>query len=86
VVFDRAAKRAAVLMSDTDLTDMRGLATIGLHLIDPKVPVGAPRTVATADAKLIDAGSYSPHRHSWSEYHSTGFRHGHVDGQRLVRT
>jgi serine-type D-Ala-D-Ala carboxypeptidase/endopeptidase len=55
VVFDRAAKRAAVLLSDTALTDLGGLATIGLHLLDPALPVGAPRTVATADAKLIDA-------------------------------
>jgi serine-type D-Ala-D-Ala carboxypeptidase/endopeptidase len=26
-----------------------------MHLIDPSVPAGAPRTVATADPKLIDA-------------------------------
>ena len=60
VAFDRTAKRAAVLLSDTALTDLGGLATIGLHLLDPAVPVGAPRTVATADARLIDAliGSY----------------------------
>jgi hypothetical protein len=55
VAFDRAAKRAAVLLSDTALTDLGGLVTLGLHLLDPSVPVGAPRTVATADAKLIDA-------------------------------
>jgi hypothetical protein len=60
VAFDRTAKRAAVLLSDTALTDLGGLATIGLHLLDPAVPVGAPRTVATADARLISAliGSY----------------------------
>jgi D-alanyl-D-alanine-carboxypeptidase/D-alanyl-D-alanine-endopeptidase len=55
VAFDRAAKRAAVLLSDTALTDLGGLVTIGLHLLDPAVPVGTPRTVAIADAKLIDA-------------------------------
>ena len=55
VVFDRAAKRAAILLSDTALTDLGGLTTLGLHLLDPSVPVGAPRIVATADAKLIDA-------------------------------
>jgi hypothetical protein len=55
VVFDRAAKRAVVLLSDTALTDLGGLTTIGLHLLDPSLPVGAPRIVATADAKLIDA-------------------------------
>jgi len=32
-----------------------GLGTLGRHLLDPSVPVGAPRIVATADTKLIDA-------------------------------
>ena len=32
-----------------------GLARSARHLLDPSVPVGAPRVVATADAKLIDA-------------------------------
>ena len=32
-----------------------GLGTLAGHLLDPSVPVGAPRIVATADAKLIDA-------------------------------
>ena len=55
VAFDRAAKRGAVLLSDTALTNLGGLVTLALHLIDPKVPAGAPRIVATADPKLIDA-------------------------------
>jgi serine-type D-Ala-D-Ala carboxypeptidase/endopeptidase len=55
VAFDRAAKRAVVLMSDTALTDLGGLATIGLHLLDPAMPAGVPRTVAIADSSLIDA-------------------------------
>jgi CubicO group peptidase (beta-lactamase class C family) len=55
MAFDRAAKRAAILLSDTALTDLGGLTNLGLHLLDPAVPVGAPRIVATADAKLIDA-------------------------------
>src|SRR5258708_293925 len=55
VAFDRAAKRAAVLLSDTALTNLGGLVTLGLHLLDPSVSAGAPRMVATADAKLIDA-------------------------------
>jgi len=60
VAFDRAAKRGTVLLSDTALTDLGGLVTLGLHLLDPSVPAGAPRIVATADAKLIDAvvGNY----------------------------
>ncbi len=55
VAFDRAAKRAAVLLSDTALTNLGGLVTLGLHLLDPSAPAGAPRMVATADVKLIDA-------------------------------
>ena len=55
VAFDRAAKRAVVLLSDTALTSVGGFGTLGIHLLNPAVPVGAPRVVATADAKLIDA-------------------------------
>jgi len=60
VAFDRAAKRGTVLLSDTALTDLGGLVTLGLHLLDPSVLAGAPRIVATVDAKLIDAlvGNY----------------------------
>ena len=54
VAFDRAAKRAVVLLSDTALIAL-GFDTLGRHLLDPSVPVGAPRVAATADAKLIDA-------------------------------
>ena len=51
------------MLSDTALTDLGGLGALGLHLLDPSVPVGAPRIVATADAKLIDAlaGQYRLH-------------------------
>jgi serine-type D-Ala-D-Ala carboxypeptidase/endopeptidase len=55
VAFDRAAKRAVVLLSDTALTSLGAFGTLWLHLLDPSVPVGAPRIVATPDAKLIDA-------------------------------
>ena len=60
VAFDRAAQRAVVLLSDTALTSLGGFGTVGLHLIDPTMPVGAPRVATTADARLIDAlaGSY----------------------------
>ena len=55
VAFDRAAKRAVVLLSDTALGSVGGFGTLGSHLLDPSVPIGAPRLVATADTKLIDA-------------------------------
>ena len=53
--FDRTAKRGVVLLSDTALTANGGLGSFGFHLLDPSSPAGAPRVVATADAKLIDA-------------------------------
>jgi D-alanyl-D-alanine-carboxypeptidase/D-alanyl-D-alanine-endopeptidase len=53
--FDRAAKRAVVLLSDTALTSIGGLEAFGSHLLDPSISAGAPRVVATADARLIDA-------------------------------
>lgn len=55
VAFDRIAQCAVVLLSDTALTSLGGFGTLGLHLLDPSVPVGMPRVVAKADVKLIDA-------------------------------
>lgn len=55
VAFDRAANRAAVLLSDTALTSVGGLGRLALHLLDPSQPAGTPRIAATADARLIDA-------------------------------
>jgi D-alanyl-D-alanine-carboxypeptidase/D-alanyl-D-alanine-endopeptidase len=55
VGFDRDAKRAVVLLSDTALTSLGGLGMMGRHLLDPSGPIGKPRIVATADDKLIDA-------------------------------
>jgi CubicO group peptidase (beta-lactamase class C family) len=53
--FDRTAKRAVVLLSDTALTASGGLGSLGAHLLDPSILVGTPHVVATADTKLIDA-------------------------------
>jgi hypothetical protein len=55
VGFDRNGKRAVVLLSDTSLATLGGLGQFGLHLLDTSRSAGEPRTVATADAKLIDA-------------------------------
>jgi CubicO group peptidase (beta-lactamase class C family) len=55
IAFDRAAKRAVVLLSDTELNSVGGLNGLGLHLLDPSEPAGAPRIAATADTKLVDA-------------------------------
>lgn len=53
--FDRTAKRAVVLLSDTALTAGVGLWSLGSHLLDPSIVVGSPHLAATADGKLIDA-------------------------------
>ena len=53
--FDRTAKRAVVLLCDTALTSIGGLGQLGTHLLDPAAPAGAPRVVAAADTRLIDA-------------------------------
>jgi serine-type D-Ala-D-Ala carboxypeptidase/endopeptidase len=53
--FDRAAKRGVVLLSDTALTDVGGLRQLAMHLLDPSLPAGRPRNMATAEVELIDA-------------------------------
>src|SRR5258708_20999921 len=53
--FDRAAKRGVVLLSDTALADVGGLRRLAMHLLDPSLPAGTPRNMATAEVKLIDA-------------------------------
>jgi CubicO group peptidase (beta-lactamase class C family) len=53
--FDRAAKRGVVLLSNTALTDVGGLRRLAMHLLDPSLPAGTPRKMATAEVKLIDA-------------------------------
>ena len=55
LAFDRAAKHGVVLLSDTALTEVGGLRLLALHLLDPSLPAGTPRHMATAAAKLIDA-------------------------------
>jgi CubicO group peptidase (beta-lactamase class C family) len=53
--FDRAAKHGVVLLSNTALTEVGGLRRLALHLLDPSLPAGTPRNMATAEVKLIDA-------------------------------
>lgn len=58
--FDRAAKRAVVLLSDTALASVGGLGAFGMHVLDPTAPAGVPRVVAMADSKVVDGlvGTY----------------------------
>jgi CubicO group peptidase (beta-lactamase class C family) len=55
VIVDKQAGRAVVVLSDAAQTDLGGLGTVGLHLIDPGQPIGSPRKVAVADGVLLDA-------------------------------
>ena len=53
--FDLETKRGVVILSDTALTSMGGLSTLGNHLVDARLPLGKPRTVKVADAALLNA-------------------------------
>lgn len=58
--FNRAAGRAVIVLSDTAMTSLGGLSSLGLHLLDPRVPLGAPRRMASPPADLVQglAGRY----------------------------
>lgn len=53
--FDRVTRSGVVLLSDTALTGVGGLRRVGMHLLDPSLPIGTPRTMSTANVELIDA-------------------------------
>lgn len=54
VAFDAAAKRGVVVMSDTALHSLGGLGSLGLHLLDPAVPLGQPRRETTPAPALVE--------------------------------
>ncbi|WP_165971142.1 serine hydrolase [Luteimonas terrae] len=54
VGFDPANGRGVVVLSDTALTALGGLGSLGAHLLDASVPVGKPRKVATPPAEVLD--------------------------------
>lgn len=60
VAFDPAARRGAIVLADTALSNLGGLASIGLPLLDPQVPVGAPRRAKVPPPELLArlAGDY----------------------------
>lgn len=55
VAFDVDAGRGVVVLSDTALHSLGGLGSLGLHLLDPSVPLGGPRREVPAPAELLDA-------------------------------
>ena len=60
VAFDREAGRGVVVLSDTALHSLGGLGGLGLHLLDPTVPLGGPRREQKAPAELLDALAGGP--------------------------
>lgn len=53
--FDEEARRAVVVLADTQLSTLGGVTEVGLHLLDETFELEGPRQVARADAKVIDA-------------------------------
>ncbi len=60
VAFDPASRRGVVILSDTALHSFGGLGSLGLHLLDPKAPLGKPRKAGKPSSELLDAlvGTY----------------------------
>lgn len=61
VAFDREGGRGVVVLADTAMHTLGGLASLGLPLLDSRVPLGKPRHAKAADAALLDAlvGDYA---------------------------
>lgn len=55
VAFDTERKRGVVVLSDTALTSVGGLGSLGLHLLDDRIPLGTPRKAVQAPVDLLDA-------------------------------
>ena len=60
VAFSPTSKKGVVILSDTSLTALGGLGNLGLHLINPRWPLGGPRKVAKPDPAVLErmAGDY----------------------------
>ncbi len=58
--FDLEKQRGVVILSDTALTSVGGLGSLGNHLIDSRLPLGKARKVKQPDAELLKAivGNY----------------------------
>ncbi len=53
--FDLETKRGVVILSDTAMSSVGGLSTLGNHLLDARLQLGKPRTLKVADDALLDA-------------------------------
>jgi D-alanyl-D-alanine-carboxypeptidase/D-alanyl-D-alanine-endopeptidase len=55
VAFDPAKRFGVVILSDTALHAQGGLGSLGLHLLDPRVPLSAPAKPRPADVPTLSA-------------------------------
>jgi serine-type D-Ala-D-Ala carboxypeptidase/endopeptidase len=55
VAFDPERKFGVVILSDTALHERGGLGSLGLHLLDPKVPLGKPHTGESVPTLVLSA-------------------------------
>ncbi|MCF7221247.1 serine hydrolase [Marilutibacter chinensis] len=55
VAFDRERRRGVIVLSDTAMTTLGGLGSLGQHLLDARLPLGAPRKATAAPPTLIEA-------------------------------
>ncbi len=55
VAFDLETKRGVVILSDTALTSLGGLSSLGNHLQDSRLPLGKARVIKTPDSALLDS-------------------------------
>lgn len=55
VAFDVENRQGVVILSDTALHSLGGLGSLGLHLLEPAIPLGRPRKAVTPPAELLDA-------------------------------
>lgn len=53
--FDLTTRRGVVILSDTALTSLGGLGSLGNHLLDARLPLGKPRTVTIPTVKFLNA-------------------------------
>ena len=55
VAFDLHTQRGVVVLSDTAMTSVGGLSSVGNHLLDARLPLGKPHKTATPSAELLRA-------------------------------
>lgn len=55
LIVDPERRRAVVVLADTQLATVGGVAELGLHLLDEQLPLDGPRLPATPEASLVEA-------------------------------